>query len=78
MPPRIAAVGSGDPAMMIQNTSSGQEAENGIGKRFPHMDHSELCTCTADFTILAADHRCVVLIGPTDDRLLTVATVTTA
>ena len=52
MPPRIAAVGSGDPVMMIQNTSSGQNAENGIGERLPHMDHVELCICMVAITIM--------------------------
>jgi hypothetical protein len=39
MPPRIAAVGSGDRIMMIQNPNSGQDGENEIAERFPRMDH---------------------------------------
>jgi hypothetical protein len=39
MPPRIAASGSGDRVMMIQNPNSGQDGENEIAERFPRMDH---------------------------------------
>ncbi len=56
MPPRIAAVGSDDRAMMIENPNSGQDGETEIAERFPRMDHVELSTCAPILAITAADH----------------------
>jgi len=75
MPPRIAAVGSGDRVMMIQNANSGQDGENVIGERFPRMDHDELNARAPTIAIMGVDRPHRVLIGPADDRLPTIQTV---